>query len=134
MAEKKDPCRFSGRFKKDANKEIFEFAKMQYNFSDAITYLIEKEIHENGLRDLSQVIPPVRSSEFFNNISDNRIDNKIKPEFNDKDIELRLHKNINEINRANEDIVIEKAITTELNIEKNEDDSKIEDIPDCYKD
>lgn len=55
---------FSLYFKKDLTN-VLEFANMQTEFSDVMTYLIEKEIYENGLRDLSEIIPRKRSNAYF---------------------------------------------------------------------
>lgn len=64
MAEKKIKTVFSVRFKK-ANEEVIQFAMMQSNFSDAITYLIEKEIAENGFRNLADHIPMKRNLNYL---------------------------------------------------------------------
>ena len=63
---KKMPNQFTIRFKNTVDPRIIEFANLQDNFSDTILYLIEKEIGENGIRNLQTVIPPVRSIEGFN--------------------------------------------------------------------
>lgn len=56
--------RYSIRFRK-CDKELIEFAKMQSNFTDSIRYLIEKEIHQHGYRNLQAVIPTNRDVNFF---------------------------------------------------------------------
>lgn len=56
---------FGVRFNKNTDKRVVEFANMQTNFSNAFVYLIEKEIYENGLRDLSEHIPYKRDEEYF---------------------------------------------------------------------
>ena len=65
---KKMPNQFTIRFKNSVDPRILEFANLQDNFSDTILYLIEKEIGENGIRNLQTVIPPVRSIEGFSNM------------------------------------------------------------------
>lgn len=57
---------FPVKFKKDESKEVLEFANIQSNFCDTIRYLIEKEIAENGVRNLQKFIPPVRDENYFN--------------------------------------------------------------------
>lgn len=59
---------FPIKFKKNEKPEILEFANMQSNFNDTIRYLIEKEIAENGIRNLQEHIPPVRDSQYFRNL------------------------------------------------------------------
>jgi hypothetical protein len=53
------------RFKNDVSKEFLEWTDLQSNLTEAITYLIEKEIFENGLRDLVNFIPIRRTDEYF---------------------------------------------------------------------
>ena len=76
MSKEKTKTIFSIRFKK-LNKKVLEFANLQSNFSDAVSYLIEKEIAENGLRDLSDFIPAKRSLEY---LSSQKSDKKLKQE------------------------------------------------------
>lgn len=45
--------------------EIKEWIELQSFSEDAIIYLIEKEIYENGIRDLGYVIPRLRNKEYF---------------------------------------------------------------------
>ncbi len=47
--------------KASEDKRIVKFLDMQDNFADVFRYLIEKEIAENGVRDLSLYIPRKRS-------------------------------------------------------------------------
>ena len=68
MASKKDPTRFSGKFKKGVDSKVLEWMELQDNFSDAVAYLIEKEIAENGIRNLVNFIPQKRSKEYFKSI------------------------------------------------------------------
>lgn len=62
---KKRLNQFTVRFKNNVDPRIIEFANFQDNFSDTILYLIEKEIGENGIRNLQTIIPPIRSIEGF---------------------------------------------------------------------
>lgn len=48
-------------------ESLIEFAEKQGNFTDTIKYLIEKEIFQNGIRDLQTIIPTKRSDEYFKN-------------------------------------------------------------------
>jgi hypothetical protein len=52
-------------FKPGVNEaaDIISFIEKQSNFNDAIRYFIEKEIAENGIRDLSNYIPAKRNIE-----------------------------------------------------------------------
>lgn len=52
---------FSVRFKNTVDPRVLEFANCQSNFTDTILYLIEKEIAENGVRNLQQHVPLVRN-------------------------------------------------------------------------
>ena len=54
--------RFSVRLKND---ELITFVNKQSNLNDTITYLLEKEIAENGIRDLQNVIPAKRDKSYF---------------------------------------------------------------------
>ena len=59
--------RFSVRLK---NEELIKFVNFQINLNDTITYLIEKEIAENGIRNLQGIIPYSRSKEYFEKIKE----------------------------------------------------------------
>ncbi|WP_034869095.1 hypothetical protein [Clostridium lundense] len=61
------PERYSFRFHKDDNS-LIEFAEKQTNFTDTIRYLIQKEIYENGIRNLQEHIPTTRDDEYFKKI------------------------------------------------------------------
>jgi hypothetical protein len=56
---------FPVKFKINESPEVLKFANLQSNFNDTVRYLIEKEIAENGIRNLQQFIPPIRDKEFF---------------------------------------------------------------------
>ncbi|WP_169091017.1 hypothetical protein [Paenibacillus sp. PL91] len=49
------------KMKKDEDPLIFQWLNMQGIYSDSIRYLIEKEIAENGLRNLQHFIPSKRN-------------------------------------------------------------------------
>lgn len=54
-------------FKPGNNEDpaIMEFLDKQTNRNDMFRYLIEKEIYENGIRNLENIIPSKRSAEYF---------------------------------------------------------------------
>lgn len=55
---------------------VKQFLDKQNNFSDSIMYLIEKEIAFNGIRNLGNYIPQVRTKEYWENfIKANNISN-----------------------------------------------------------
>ena len=58
----KNVKRFSVRLKND---ELIAFVNAQGNLNDTITYLIEKEIAENGIRNLQNIIPAKRDKNYF---------------------------------------------------------------------
>ncbi len=60
MSDKGLKTSYSFRPRQDEAEEIKEFLMKQSNFGDAIRYLIEKEILENGIRDMSKHIPAKR--------------------------------------------------------------------------
>ena len=53
------------RFKNGVRQAILDFVKEQSNLSEVVTYLIEKEIYENGIRNLVEYIPMIRTDEYF---------------------------------------------------------------------
>lgn len=57
-------------FKKNVEPEVLEFLDKQSNYSDSILYLIQKEIAENGVRDMQLYIPSRRSIESLREMSD----------------------------------------------------------------
>lgn len=57
---------FFGFFRrKHFSKEVKAWIKAQSDSNDALLYLIEKEIHENGQNDLAYIIPRYRNEEYF---------------------------------------------------------------------
>ena len=58
---------------KEAEKTCLEFIKAQGNYSNAIKYLILKEVHENGIKNLSKFIPEKISDDFFTSDSFNKV-------------------------------------------------------------
>ena len=68
MASKSKELKKIVRFKNGVNPKVMEFVLAQTNFSEAITYLIEKELYENGLRDLVKYVPMLRTTEYFDTV------------------------------------------------------------------
>ncbi len=55
--------RFSIRLK---DEKLIKFVNLQSNLTDTIRYLLEKEISQNGIRDLQQIIPSKRTNKYLN--------------------------------------------------------------------
>ena len=53
------------KLKKNTEKEVVEFIEAQSNFTDAMVFLIQQEIHKHGIRNLSEHIPAIRTKDFF---------------------------------------------------------------------
>lgn len=115
---------------------VEEFLSKQTSFSDSIMYLIEKEIAENGIRNLGEFIPQVRSKEYWAKLlanSNNTVSN-ITSQSTDKPID-------NEPDSQPSEITSEPSPSSELtrvspfriieNDENNLDDDV--DIPSCYE-
>jgi hypothetical protein len=75
--------RFSIRIKY-GKPDVIDFLNLQGNINDAISYLIEKEIAENGLRNLESFIPVKREKEFFK--TPGNINTEKKKDVNKKNI------------------------------------------------
>lgn len=56
---------FSVKFKETTDKRVLKFVASQSNLTDTILYLIQKEISQNGIRDLQTIIPPIRDIDNF---------------------------------------------------------------------
>lgn len=66
----KNSYQFSVKLKKNTDQRVLDFIAFQSNICDTILYLIQKEIAENGVRNLQMVIPPIRDIDtFFSNSS-----------------------------------------------------------------
>lgn len=121
-------------FKPRANedKRIVKFLDIQDNFADTFRYLIEKEIAENGVRDLSLFIPSKRNIDIMRETLG--IDNKkfLEQEIdilNDESIiiqkkEKRSNKNNKDVEdlKINKDEILNKDIVKENNSEKSIDE------------
>lgn len=114
---------FPIKFKVNENQIVLEFANKQKNFQDTIRYLIEKEIAENGIRNLQTIIPNERDCNYFNDL------------FSTKNSSNTNQKNyVTDIKLNNSDDLIEKA---EIAVDSIETINKIiiEDtihVPGCY--
>lgn len=63
---------------------VKDWLNEQSHYEDAIFYLIEKEIYENGLRDLSYTIPRMRNDAYFEELffkTNARKENKISQQY-----------------------------------------------------
>lgn len=56
---------FSIKFKDTTDNRVLKFVAMQSNITDTILYLIQKEIAQNGIRDLQTIIPRIRDIDNF---------------------------------------------------------------------
>lgn len=98
---------FSFKITKNEKKEIVDWIKAQSNLTEAIRYLMEKEIFENGTRNLAKFIPIERDAQFFKNISNqsldknyNFIDNSFSKETNIKEFSDKSNTNTDEDNTS----------------------------------
>jgi hypothetical protein len=88
------------RFKNDVNPKVLDWMEKQGNATEAIVYLIEKEIFENGIRDMELYIPIKRADEYFENLLNKKpaeikkeTKAKAKPEKKEVEQEAPTHKN-----------------------------------------
>lgn len=89
------------RIRKNEDPRIEKFLKSQSSgYSDVIRYLIEKEIAQNGIRDLSSLIPSKRnidnmvSFDSFNGYNFNSSPIKNIDVYNEQDIKTKTEENI----------------------------------------
>lgn len=68
---------FSIKFKDTTDNRVLKFVAMQSNITDTILYLIQKEIAQNGIRDLQTIIPRIRDIDNF--FDENSQDKTIYP-------------------------------------------------------
>lgn len=72
---------FSIKFKDTTDNRVPKFVAMQSNITDTILYLIQKEIAQNGIRDLQTIIPRIRDIDnFFDENSQSKTIYHEKPE------------------------------------------------------
>lgn len=123
-------------FKPKVNESeyVLDFLAKQSNFNDAIRYLMEKEIAENGIRDLSTCIPSIRDF-----LPLNKAENKNIAEPSEKKATaINTAENIIAISKDDEDPEEDKTNIKEIeNIEiiPRDDEKNISEdseIPDCY--
>lgn len=129
---------------KNEKEDILKFISIQENFNDTIRFLIEKEIYENGIRNLQEHIPSKRSLKYFSNFyksksyENKNIENKsIETEFkkemkfdNDnsyRDYEYTETNNVSEYNNR-----VEEEEKIEDTIENTDDIGDM--IPECFED
>lgn len=134
MSEK-DPYRPRPfRPKKGEEKEVLEFLEIQDNLGDSIRYLIQKEIAENGVRNLQEYIPAKRNKEYFKNIKaiDNSKTTVIYKDILHEEKVLDMKNNMSNLDKLEtvgelKDVEEEKELKDP--IEFVEED---EEIPNCY--
>lgn len=125
--ENKKPKTYSYRPRKNENPYVIDWLEKQSNLNDAIRFLIEEDIKKNGIRDLSQFIPAVRS---LSNIpSSNIINNKLDDE-NINNIIKKMDnvKETKQIQQEKKEIEVQKVKEIEKEVNDNFDD-----IPSCYQ-
>lgn len=132
-------------FKPKANedKRIIKFLDIQTNFADTFRYLIEKEIAENGVRDLSLFIPSKRNIDFMRESLGIDNDKFLEQEIeilNDESIiiqkkEKRKNKknnteNLDKVEKTDELLIKDEVINTEIIKESNNTTKIAEQIND----
>lgn len=80
------------RLRKDENENILKFCSEQQNFGDTIRYLIQKEIYENGVRNLQDYIPARRNEEYFKDLKKNNQVNSTEDKKSNVKIEEKTEK------------------------------------------
>lgn len=133
------------RLRKDEDPRIEEFLKAQSGgYGDVLRYLIEKEIAENGVRDISALIPSRRSIDlmkgsspsknkaseitkvFYADKNSEEVENRNNDVLQDKPEESSSIINKEEVVSSNEEDVIEEAkIEDEISVSSIE--NKIEE-------
>ncbi|MGD9678937.1 MAG: hypothetical protein AB7V16_11405 [Vulcanibacillus sp.] len=111
---KKHENRFSINIKKD-KPHVIEFCSLQSNLNDTISYLIEKEIAENGIRNLQLYIPSSRYNDFF---LQSNIKNEVAPIIHRPVINKlsTVVPSVNPDKKINESPVVPKKIETDNKI------------------
>lgn len=113
---------------------VKQFLDNQKNFSNSIMYLIEKEVAKNGVRNLGEYIPQVRSKEywdrFFKSVPHTFPDSETstdKPVFNTVLPDPLPSKSGHSIKQEEKETQMEIATSIETDSE-----SESVDIPSCY--
>jgi hypothetical protein len=73
---------------KTTSEDVKKWISEQFNFNDSVIYLIEKEIYQNGIRDLSSLIPRQRTNDYFNNLFEKE-EPYVQQSIEDKNIKLK---------------------------------------------
>lgn len=119
---------------KHTEKTCIDFINKQGNYTNAIKYLIMKEVHENGLRNLSNFIPSELSDEYFEQIKSNHIkysDNSTNESFQHPN-EIDIIDNNKDISKKEDDLK-----KNNVEIQENRDTELMNDgndikVPSCY--
>ena len=159
---KKDRTTFPLSLRANEDPRIREFLELQSGgYSDVLRYLIEKEIAENGIRDLTALIPARRSIDNFYQVggtSNVPSNHTIKPQIEDsseveytsteskeakkeKEIEDEEHSTsskeveftVHASRNIEESLTKVQNIVEEISVEENEEEEDDDEIPDCYK-
>ena len=143
--EKKPKTAYTFKPKKNEVQEIITFLEIQSNLNDAIRYLIEKEIAENGVRNLGEFIPSVRNinsllgfKKQVSNVAELSIQEALATlEIKNEEIIEKLNRN-NEIiantdSKENEKGYVPNSKEIEdINKENKTDETSVLDGLDCY--
>lgn len=92
--------------------DVTNWALLQSNLNDALNYLIEKEIAENGLRNLADIIPSKRTPKYFESLN-TRTKSKSRP--SDTHIQDNHQEPVSKLPQSNTTVptTAEKIVTQE---------------------
>lgn len=116
-------------FKQDTEQACIKFIEMQDNYTNAIRYLILKEIKENGYRNLNKFIPAQVTEEYFDynyssgNNNNNNITDNLKKDYSIN--EVKQEKNLNKKNSS-------KSELTNVKNDNNKQNNQEVKIPSCF--
>lgn len=119
---------------KSEEKVVINFLNLQDNQTNAIRYLIMKEVKENGYRNLINIIPAKLTEEYFD-YNFPELENK---EEQIKQVEVKENKIINnELSISNDDSIkqteiVKKDDAADINTTQKIEDT--EEIAECFLD
>jgi len=122
---------FPLRFKKNERDGVLEWCNMQGNFNDAIRFLIEKEVYENGIRNLETIIPAYRDDSYFKEFLSSQVSKFATEHIDNSRPETKEPYSIKEIKTDH----INSDDIGPGNNESDNDKSIIKgsgEVPDCY--
>lgn len=132
--KEKDSRRLLASFKLD-ERVVNNFLDKQDNITNAIRYLIMKEVKENGYRNLNNIIPAKLTEEYFN-FDFSALEDTVEIS-KDKDHETAKENEIinNELSISNDDNTEHPEIITNNNtVITNTPFNDTKDIAACYLD